>query len=62
MAHTVAFTGANSEQAAAAATTLVTVLQSSDVSSVFGKSFGDVAVSGVTAVSATNPSKDYFVY
>lgn len=58
VSHTVAFTGADSSAASSAAATLATVLQSGDVSSVFGNSFGDVTVSGVQATTTTNPSKE----
>lgn len=59
--NTVAFTGSDSTQASAAAAALVTALNSGDTA-VFGNSFGDVTVSGVTATNATNPGEFLFCF
>ena len=53
---TIAFTGSDSDAAAGARDALVTALNSGDTS-VFGTSFGSVAVSGVSATNSSNPSK-----
>jgi hypothetical protein len=52
-----AFTGSNSAEALAGQSALADVLNSGDVSSIFGDSFGTVTVSGVTKGNATNPSE-----
>ena len=53
----VAFTGADSAGAVDAQTALTNVLKSGDVSSIFGTTFGSVAVSDVAQTTASNPSK-----
>lgn len=57
VSNTVAFTGADSQAALAGQGALAAVLQSGDVSSIFGSSFGTVAVSAVVKANATNPSE-----
>lgn len=57
VSNTVAFTGADSQAALAGQGALADVLQSGDVSSIFGSSFGTVAVSSVAKANATNPSE-----
>lgn len=55
---TIAFTGSDAAAANLAQGKLVNVLGSSaGVGAIFGKSFGDVAVSSVQSANATNPSK-----
>ena len=54
--NSVAFTGADSAAALAGQSALAAVLKSGDVS-IFGTTFGSVAVSGVTLTTAANPSK-----
>ena len=55
--NSVAFTGANSAAALAGQSALAAVLSSGDVSDLFGTSFGNVEVSGVTLATASNPSE-----
>ena len=57
VAHTFAFTGADSSAANAGQSALAQVLQSGDVTGIFGSSFGEVTVSNVTTGNSTNPSK-----
>ena len=61
VANTVAFTDANSASATAAQDNLATVLNSGDVSSIFGDSFGPVTVTNVAPTTSSNPSK-LFIY
>ena len=58
VSHSVAFTGADSSAAVAGQGALATLLSSSNgVRSIFGSTFGTVAVSNVTQTNTTNPSK-----
>ena len=57
VANTVAFTGASNGAALAGQNALTSLLESSDVSSIFGTSFGTVTVSNVTKANSTNPSR-----
>ena len=55
---TIAFTGSDAEAASKARDTLVTTLSSADgVGTIFGTSFGDVAVSSIQTADVPNPSK-----
>ncbi len=53
----IAFTTADAAAALEGQSALAAVLQSNDVSSIFGDSFGDVTVTGVSKGNTTNPSK-----
>lgn len=53
----IAFTTADSAAALEGQSALAAVLQSNDVSSIFGDSFGTVTVSGVSKGNTTNPSE-----
>ena len=55
--NSVAFTGANSAAALAGQSALAAVLNSGDVSDIFGTTFGSVTVSGVALGTASNPSE-----
>jgi len=57
--NSIAFTGADSAAALAGQSALAKVLSSGDASSVFGTTFGSVAVSGVEQTNATNPSESH---
>ena len=57
--NTVAFTSGNTADALAGQRALVTTLSSGDTT-VFGTTFGSVAVSNVTQGNTTNPSKCYW--
>ncbi len=57
VSNSVAFTDADSADALAGQSALASVLQSGDVSSIFGTTFGTVTVSNVAQGNATNPSK-----
>ena len=57
VANTVAFTDADSASATDGQDAYFKVLNSGDVSSIFGDSFGPVTVTNVTKISTTNPSK-----
>lgn len=59
VAHTFAFTGADSTGAVAGQSALAEVLKSGDAASIFGTSFGPVTVSNVTQQNTTNPSESY---
>ncbi len=54
--NTVALTGAHSASAVAARNALATVLQSGDVTAIYGSSFGTVTVSGISSTTTSNPS------
>lgn len=53
----IAFTTADAAAALEGQSALAAVLQSNDVSSIFGDSFGTVTVTGVSKGNTTNPSK-----
>ncbi len=53
----IAFTTADAAAAVEGQSALATVLQSNDVSSIFGDSFGTVTVTGVSKGNTANPSK-----
>ena len=53
----IAFTTADAAAALEGQSALAAVLQSNDVSSIFGDSFGNVTVTGVSKGNTTNPSK-----
>lgn len=53
----VALTGAHSASAVAARNALATVLQSGDVTAIYGSSFGTVTVSGISSTTTSNPSQ-----
>ena len=55
--NSVAFTSANSAAALAGQSALAAVLNSGDVSGIFGTSFGSVTVTGVALGTASNPSE-----
>lgn len=57
--NTVAFTSGNTADALAGQRALVTTLSSGDTT-MFGTTFGSVAVSNVTQGNTTNPSKCYW--
>ncbi|DBB05417.1 TPA: hypothetical protein ACH3X1_012383 [Trebouxia sp. C0004] len=56
VAHTFAFTAADSTAAVAGQSSLAEVLKSGDAASIFGTSFGPVTVSNVTQQNTTNPT------
>lgn len=56
VSNTIAFTGVDSTAALAESTALTQTLSNGDYS-IFGTSFGSVAVSDITQGNATNPSK-----
>ena len=55
--NTATFTDANSDTATAGQSALAEVLQSGDVTGIFGTQYGDVSVSNVMTPYAGNPSK-----
>ena len=57
VSNSVAFTSSDSAAAQSGQSALALVLQSGDVSSIYGDTFGSVTVSNVTQGNATNPSK-----
>lgn len=57
VANTVLFTDADSTSAKEGQGSLETVMNSGDVCSIFGDSFGTVTVTNVTATDSKNPSK-----
>ncbi|KAL0027428.1 hypothetical protein WJX77_000156 [Trebouxia sp. C0004] len=58
VAHTFAFTAADSTAAVAGQSSLAEVLKSGDAASIFGTSFGPVTVSNVTQQNTTNPTSE----